>query len=305
MIHLHPETDLATAAWIDLVSPTEEEVERVQRATGLRAPPEHEVAEIETSSRLAYGGGVFTLTTPLLTRAEDGSAMPTPVGFVLGARALVTVRFANIPTFDEARKLCKAHDADTAEQSFLYLFEAIVDKAADALEHIGAECDTLSRGAFRERKVESGALRAMLRRIGTAADKASHVRDSLLGIGRIASFVTQPGLAGAPKVDAQRMNAIHADVVSLTDYESHLSNKLQFLLDATLGFISIEQNEIVKTLTIASVVGIPPVIVVGIYGMNFHAMPELSWPFGYPFALGLMVVTGLLPLIWFKRRGWM
>lgn len=305
MIHLHPDTDLATATWIDLVSPTPDEIARVREATGLRAPAEHEVSEIETSSRLAFASGVYTLSTPLLTPGEDGAAVLTPVGLVLDGRVLLTVRFAAIPSFDEAQKLCRAQNAATAEEAFLHLFEVVVDRSADGLEHAGAECDEISRGAFRDRKIDSGALRAMLRRIGTVADKLSRVRDSLLGIGRIAAFVTQSGVTGAPHVNPRRMHAIHADVVSLTDYESHLSNKLQFLLDATLGFINIEQNEIVKTLTVASVVGIPPVIVVGIYGMNFHAMPELSWPFGYPFALAVMVVTGLLPLIWFKRRGWL
>jgi magnesium transporter len=101
------------------------------------------------------------------------------------------------------------------------------------------------------------------------------------------------------------MKAIRADIASLTDYEAHLSAKVQFLLDATLGFINIEQNEIVKTLTIASVVGIPPVLVAGIYGMNFRVMPELTWAFGYPLAVGLIVVSALVPLLWFKRRRWM
>jgi magnesium transporter len=106
-------------------------------------------------------------------------------------------------------------------------------------------------------------------------------------------------------VNATRLKAIRADIASLTDYEAHLAGKVQFLLDATLGFINIEQNEIVKTLTIASVVGIPPVLIAGIYGMNFRLMPELRWVLGYPMALALIAVSGLLPLWWFKRRGWM
>lgn len=305
MIHLHPDTELARATWIDLVSPTPEEIARVQEVTGLRAPAEHEVSEIESTSRLAFAKGVYTLSAPLLIRDADGSPMLTPVGFVLDARVLLTVRFAAIPTFDDAREVCRSNEAATAEQAFLHLFEVLVDRSADALEHGGAECDAISRGAFTDRKVDSAALRATLIKIGRVADKLSRIRDSLLGIGRIASFVTQEGVSGAPPIHTARMHAVQRDVVSLTDYESHLSNKLQFLLDATLGLINIEQNEIVKTLTIASVVGIPPVVVVGVYGMNFHAMPELSWPLGYPFALALMVVTGLIPLVWFKRRGWM
>jgi magnesium transporter len=141
--------------------------------------------------------------------------------------------------------------------------------------------------------------------VGSVAERASRIRDSLLGLGRIAAFVMESRIEGAPSVSAARIKAIRADVASLTDYEAHLAGKVQFLLDATLGFINIEQNEIVKTLTIASVVGIPPVLVAGIYGMNFRVMPELGWSFGYPMAIGLIVVSTLIPLAWFKRRGWM
>lgn len=305
MILMHPQNDLATATWIDLVSPTRDEISEVERATGLVVPAEHEVREIESSSRLAFAKGVYTLSAPLLTRHDDGTAVLTSVGFVLDGHRLVTARFAPIATFDEARAVCRAECAATAEEAFLHIFEVIVDKSADELEHAGADCDTLSRGTFRNRITKSAALRAVLRQIGGVADHISQVRDSLLAIGRIAAFVTQGGFENAPHVNAERMKAIRADVVSLTEYESHLSAKLQFLLDATLGFINIEQNEIVKTLTIASVIGIPPVLVAGIYGMNFRAMPEIGWPYGYPFALLLIVVTTLLPLVWFKRRGWM
>ena len=118
-------------------------------------------------------------------------------------------------------------------------------------------------------------------------------------------FVRQSVLPDVLLVSAGRMNGIGADIASLTEYETRLSAKVQFALDATLGFINIEQNEIVKTLTIASVAGIPPVLVAGIYGMNFHKMPELEWSLGYPMALAFIVVTTLLPLLWFKKRGWM
>ncbi|MEO8796458.1 MAG: CorA family divalent cation transporter, partial [Polyangiaceae bacterium] len=176
----------------------------------------------------------------------------------------------------------------------------------DILEHAGTECDSLSHSAFRaDTKKAENRLLHTLKRVGAVADRTSHIRDTLLGIGRVAAFMTDSGYEGAPQVNPGRMKAIRADVASLTDYESHLSGKIQFLLDATLGFISVEQNEIVKTLTIASVVGIPPVLIVGVYGMNFKYMPELEWHLGYPLALLAVVVSGLLPLLWFKKRGWM
>jgi magnesium transporter len=137
------------------------------------------------------------------------------------------------------------------------------------------------------------------------SDGISHLRDSLLGIGRITVFVYEAGGGAQLTLSATRLNAIRGDLVSLNDYQAHLSGKVQFLLDATLGFISIQQNDIVKTLTIVSVVGVPPVLIAGIYGMNFKVMPELAWPLGYPFALALIVVSTLVPLVWLKWRGWM
>ncbi len=307
MIQAHPSDDLATAAWIDLFQPTEEEIERVTRATGFRIPRESEISEIESSSRLGFKESAYYLSTPLVAPQENGDLRLTSVGFVLSSRVLLTVRFAALASFDAAHEAGAAAQVRSAEDAFLRIIELIVDRSADKLEHSGAECDDLSRGAFSAsaRDTISANLRSALRRVGAVADRTSRVRDALQGLGRVAAYVTESGFAGAPALSGARLKAIRADVASLTDYEAHLSGKVQFLLDATLGFINIEQNEIVKTLTIASVVGIPPVLVVGIYGMNFRVMPELNWRFGYPMALLLIVVTALLPLVWFKRRGWL
>jgi magnesium transporter len=176
------------------------------------------------------------------------------------------------------------------------------------LEHASAELDAVSRHSFHAdgvRKKQSNALRQALRKLGQMGDWSSQIRDTLLGLGRMAAFVSETGEAMLDKHQTPRLKAVRADIASLNDYQLHLSGKVQFLLDATLGFINIEQNDIVKTLTIVSVVGVPPVLIAGIYGMNFRVMPELGWHYGYPFALALMVVTGLLPLLWFKWRGWM
>ena len=246
----------------------------------------------------------------------DGEHELTPVGFVLSSRVLLTLHFVPLAAFDAYRDESAAQPPKSAEEALLRIFELIVDRAADNLERAGAACDDLSRAAFRGGRARgketpkgtakvATKLSAALRRIGATAEKISRMRDELLGLGRIGAYLEESGIAGAPKVNATRLKGIRADIASLTDYEAHLSSKVQFLLDATLGFINIEQNEIVKTLTIASVVGIPPVLVAGIYGMNFRVMPELRWALGYPMALALIVVSGLLPLWWFKRRGWM
>jgi magnesium transporter len=306
MILAHPDADLAAAAWIDLREPTDEELARVRTATGLRIPDQHQISEIESSSRLAFEKGTYYVSTPLVAPGDDGQLVLVQVGFVLSARVLLTIRFGPLPSFDAAHEGFGTQRAGTAEEALLRIFEIVVDRSADKLERCGAVCDELSRSAFRDgdRTRLSRDLRTTLSRVGGIADRMSRIRDALLGLGRIAAYVTEGGIEGAPAVNGARMKAVRADIASLTEYESHLSGKAQFLLDATLGFINIEQNDIVKTLTVASVVGIPPVIVEGIYGMNFRVMPELTWAFGYPLAVGLIVVSALVPLLWFKRRRW-
>jgi magnesium transporter len=291
-----------------LLAPTGDEIEQVRAATGLRMPTEAEISEIESSSRLAFQDGAYYLSTPVVAGDAEHGQLLMPVGFVYAARVLVTVHFSALPALEAAREQSASRPFDSAEQEVLQIFELIVDRAADNLERASAECDDLSRAAFRtnpERAKLSAKLGSALRRIGRAADAISRLRDELLGLGRIAAYVTESKIEGAPPLDPARVKALRADVASLTDYEGHLAGKVQFLLDATLGFINIEQNEIVKTLTIASVVGIPPVLIAGIYGMNFHHMPELSWTFGYPAAVGLMalVCVGLYRI--FRRSGWL
>jgi magnesium transporter len=320
MLLTHPPGEASAAVWIDLLAPTAEESAAVRQATGLRVPTEDQISEIESTSRLAFEGGAYYVSAPLVAPGAEGDHLLTPIGFVCSSRVLLTVRFAALPSIDAAHAQARAQPPKTAEEALLRIFELVVDRAADGLEHSGAECDDLSRAAFRGGRQSGPAtakasakgtaaaankLAAALRRIGGVADRVSRIRDELLGLGRIGAYIMESGIEGAPPVSATRLKAIRADVASLTDYQAHLSGKVQFLLDATLGFINIEQNEIVKTLTIASVVGIPPVLIAGIYGMNFRVMPELHWSFGYPMALALIVVSGLLPLWWFKRRGWM
>jgi magnesium transporter len=302
MIATCPGGHVQKAAWIDLRSPSDAELEEVRAATGLRVPTQEQVSEIEATSRLAFADGAYSLSTPLVTPRQDGRLAVVPVGFVLSSRHLLTAHFADVAGIDAALSSCKE---DTAQGAFLHVLEVLVDRLADALEHASADCEALSHEAFREpvaNERRAADLRDTLRQVGRVAECASQIRDALLGIGRIAAYVGT--VDPAPHVDVQRLQAVRADVASLTDYESHLSGKVQFLLDATLGFISVDQNDVVKTLTIASVVGIPPVLIAGIYGMNFKYMPELGWTFGYPAAILLMIVSGLIPYFWFKRRGW-
>jgi magnesium transporter len=305
-------TSLEGAVWIDLVNATEDERKRVETVIKQTLPTQADIQEIETSSRVYVESSVLYLSTPLLTGDQCVTDTVTSVGFVLTPSLLVTQRFAAIQAFEAVARRYDKVEKPTASDAFLKLLEVVVDHAADALEHAGTQLETISHRAFRgepatrrKHTQTANALRDALRRLGSLADGISHLRDSLLGISRIAAFVDETARETHLSGLHPRLKAIRGDISSLNDYQAHLSAKIQFLLDATLGFISIQQNEIVKTLTIVSVVGVPPVLIAGIYGMNFKFMPELTWHLGYPFALALILLSGLLPLGWLKWRGWM
>ena len=313
MLRSHPEASepWSEATWIDLCAATDSERAAVERATGLRVPDQPAVREIETSSRVYTEKDALYLSTPIPASANASEPL-SAVGFVLTRRVLISVRFTENAVFDGLFQGCQGAPARTSCDAFLRILEALVDRAADTLEYCSAELDGLSHRAFHAEKVHrrgqksaSEKLRGTLRKLGQMGDRISQIRDTLLGFGRIAAFVCEAGNTIVSTDERPRLLAARADISSLNDYQQHLSGKVQFLLDATLGFISMEQNDVVKALTIVSVVGVPPVLIGGVYGMNFEHMPELHWTFGYPLALLLMLITGLLPLVWFKWRGWM
>jgi magnesium transporter len=298
--------------WIDLLNATAEERQFVEQRLKIRVPSLESLGEIEASSRLIFDHNTLYLSTPSVGVNEHNEAQITSVGFIIGPRVLVTVRFSPLPTFDTVAKRIEADDdLQNGMCVFTALLEAMVDRGADVLEHLGATTDTLSRTVFRgglvrsKRPVRSSRkMREALANVGDLADRLAMARDVLLGVGRIASFANDVGSEWITPSSKKRLEAVSKDVMSLGDYESRLSDKIQLLLDAVLGFINIQQNDLFKILTIVSVVGVPPTILVGIWGMNFKNMPELSWTFGYPLAWMAVIASGLLPLLWFKRRGW-
>ena len=299
--------------WVDLCHPSEEEIGKACTVYGLDIPPRSQLEEIEFSSRLQYEDGVFTISVPVTPPNKDGGEdVTSPLGFVLTKDMLVTIRFAQLHTFD-AITARVARRPRSADDIFLVIVEAMVDYNADRLEDLRAQALQISRRIFHKElrdwqrnKVAqvNRMLRDTLMEIGDMNERLSHVRDTLLVLQRAVPFVAEHGDGWLENTVKARLKIAGADIHSLTEYGEHLTNKLQFLLDADLGFIATEQNDLFKVLTIASVVGIPPVLVAGIYGMNFHNMPELNWAFGYPYGLALIVVSGLLPLWWFKWRGW-
>jgi magnesium transporter len=312
MITVFPLSDrslerLDEAVWIDLQSPSEDEAAEVELATGLKVPSREDVSAIEASSRLQRVGRALYLSAPLLAAGE--ATHLSPVGFVLTPERLITLRFDNLVAFDLAAGHMEGDRDLTGFGAFTCLFESIVDKLADGLEVLGAELDHTSHGVFHQKSYRRGAAneihqRQTLAKVGRMGERLSQIRSVLLNVGRIVPFVLEvcPGETAEPIL--ARLKAVRQDIASLNDYEAHLTNKVQFLLDAVLGFISISQNDIFKFLTVWSIVGIPPTLVAGIYGMNFKSMPELNWAWGYPFGWAMIVVSALIPLAWFKWKGW-
>jgi len=301
--------------WIDLLKPEVSEVVFVEKTTGLAVPSVEELSEIESSSRLRARNGALYLSAPLIFRPEPDQPLSTPAGFVLTRDRLITVRFAELPSFASFADRTIAADSPpvTSAGIFAELLEVVVDRLADALERSASELDGLSHRLFRagpaaplsrRRSIEEADLKVILRRVGHNGDLASKIRDSLLGIARIVPFVLTLAADWLPPEVKPRLETLRQDVASLNDYDAHLLNKVQLLLDATLGLINIDQNNIIKVLTIVSVVGVPPTLVASMYGMNFKHMPERDWSWGYPYGLALIVLSAILPLLWFKWRGW-
>lgn len=304
--------DLRNACWIDMINPDDAEFRRVHAITGLPLPTRDRLAEIESSSRLAATDGVLTLSMPLIS-AIDTAPKPLPGGFVLSRDRLITIRFAPSRLFDgfAARQLAATLPDYGSTHLFVGLLEAIVDRHADALEEVRAELDLVSHRIFADQAMRLGGgkhedrmLRQTLAAIGRTGDLISFIRDSQVTASRLVPYVQTTAKEWLPADLAPHFEALTRDIASLNDFEGHLNNKLQFLLDATLGFINIAQNNVMKVLTVASVVGIPPVLIAGIYGMNFKSMPEYNWSWGYAYGLSVILISALITLGWFKWRDW-
>jgi len=298
--------------WMDLLNPDEKEIEFVKRRAKVRVPTKEALSEIEVSSRLSKEGNRLYLSAPVIGHATIEHAELSPAGFIVGPDFLVTIRYESLPAFDAVAERLKQEESPADGMGvFVALLEAIVDRGADVLEHLATAVDEVSKSVFKGNLRGSASprssnftLRQALSKVGALGDRSSKARDVLLGVGRMASFTLDVCHDMLSDEFRDQLHAVTKDVASLSDYETHLSDKSQFLLDAVLGFITIEQNDIFKVLTIASVVGVPPTLMAGIWGMNFKFMPELSWTWGYPFAWAIIILSAVAPLLWFWRRGW-
>jgi magnesium transporter len=301
-------------SWIDAERPDPQEIAFLERTLGIEVPTLETLSEIETSSRLRSEKDWLYLSIPMIHRADGFMPALTPLGFVLSKDVLLTVRFKPMKAFDEVLETisrCPAHAGGPG--ALVAILEVIVDHAADVLESVGRDLDCLSEEIFgtnaanvpRHKPREDGEqLRLVLRKVGRNGDLTSKIEDLLLGMARMVPYVAANA---APYLEAgirAKLKTLQRDIASLNDYETHLTDKIQFLLDATLGLTNIDQNNIFRILTVVSVIGIPPTFVASMYGMNFKNIPEYDWSFGYQYGLLLIALSAIVPIIWFKWRGW-
>ena len=317
---LTPARDLPAAlgegvVWLDLFNPTPEEDAYVESTLGISLPSREEMQEIEVSARLYNEGGAEFMTITTIAMLDSDDPVATPITFVLKGGTLATVRFAEPRAFPSVVARAQRPSAvacATGEQVMLSLIEALIDRMADTLERVALDIEAISRSVFRSkskrgRLSKSRDLETTIEQIGTSGELLTKLRESLVSISRLLTYHSagEANDRRALKEVRARIKSLHRDAVALSDQSNFLSNKTDFLLDATLGLINLEQNQIIKIFSIVAVVLMPPTLVASIYGMNFSHMPELNWALGYPMALLVMVIAAVVPYLWFKREGWL
>ncbi|HZH26136.1 MAG TPA: magnesium transporter CorA family protein [Azospirillaceae bacterium] len=318
--------------WVDLLRPRPEELEFVQTAFGIALPSREEMREIEISSRLYVEDGAVFMTTQVMYHSESDAPDQSELTCVITPAALITLRYEeprSVATF-AARVMKQPELLASPEDGLLALLDAVLDRIADVLEVVGSRIDSLSRAVFTARlkdrprnkrsrnwlghrfggphpdeAEDTEDLQEVLRGIGRAGDISHKIRDTLAGMERLTAYYASVSTNRLNKEQRTALKTVQRDIRSLVEHVGFLSHESAFLLEATLGLVNLEQNRIIKIFSIASVVFLPPTLVGTVYGMNFQHMPELAWGFGYPMALIIMLLSAILPLLYFRFRGWL
>ena len=303
------ETLLKKALWIDLLSPSKVEETAVEQYIGRNLPTREEMIEIEISSRLYQENGTLFMTALMIAHSDSPAPTLEPVTFVLTHKQLITIRYIEPQSFQlfisQIKKMDITHRDATA--LLIELLDTTIDRLADILELIGAHLDDYSKTIFQQQHANTVKIdyQQLMNTVGANADLNTKTRESLVTFNRLISFLVQTTGSEMDSKGQLRLASLSKDIVSLSDHANFLSTKINFLLDATLGKVSIEQNNIIKLFSVAAVIFLPPTLVASIYGMNFHFMPELTWKHGYLFAIGMILLAAWLPYKYFKYRKWL
>ncbi len=298
------------ALWIDLLEPTTAEEQAVEQALGIDVPTREEMREIESSNRFYEDNGTLYMTATVVTRLDTDLPERTQVTFILTSSKLVTNRYTDPLPFRRFIAFAATHPATAGSGASVLagILESIINRIADVLERVGGDVDSVSSQVFsRTHQTRKAPLdfESVLAQIGQSGDLVSKASESLVSLTRLLGFVQQSGNAQVTQDARARLRTLSRDVLAMSDHSNFLSNKVQFLLDATLGMVSIDQNNIIKIFSVVTVFLLPPSVVVGYYGTNFQHIPWLHATWGPWALLAMMAVSAAIPYWYFKRRGWL
>lgn len=299
----------ADAVWLDLLEPTIAEEKKVEEFLEIDVPTREEMREIETSNRLYEEGGALYMTVTLVTKLDSDAPENSQVTFILKGNRLATNRYVDPMPFRAYIAYAERHLAQCGTGPAIYagLIEAIVNRIADVIERAGSDLDAISAEVFApQRRRRGGArdFRSVLQKVGHAGDLISKARESLASLSRMLVFVQQAPMDLSPDVRS-RLKTIARDVTQMADHATFLGNKVNFILDATLGMVNIDQNNILKIFSVVTVVLLPPSVIGAMFGMNFDLIPTSHAAWGFWGAVGLMTISAIVPFLIFKWRGWL
>ncbi len=293
---------MSQAVWIDAHEPSDEERDQINRILRAELPESDDVEEIEFSARYFLDGAGIHVHSLFLSPGEGGRHNTVTVAFILQDKRLLTVREGDLADFRLLRMRARRGQVhvSSAQDLLITMFEQKVENLADALEDIHRKLEDVSHMVLEDPEAE---LEEAIDRLAKLEDSNGKIRLCLMDTQRSISFLQRHIREHFELQETAR--EIKRDVDTLMSHTAFLFDKINFLMDSTQGFINIEQSQIIKTFSIAAVVFLPPTVVASIYGMNFDFMPELEWKFGYIWALGIMVLSGIAPYWYFKSKDWL
>ena len=290
--------------WIDVVSPDDEELAWIKEAYNVVLPELEDLGDLEASARYFEGEdeNIHIRTDFLL--AEDEASRNVRVAFVLTRDVLFSIHDEDLPVFRLVRLRARMRPGSVrnAKDVLIDLYATDAEYSADSIEEIYERLEEASRRVLAE-NVTDAAAADVLETIAREEDLNGRIRRNVMDTRRAVSFLMRSQLLSAEQQDEARQ--ILRDIDSIENHTAFLFDKINFLMDATVGFININQNKIIKLFSVVSVALMPPTLIASIYGMNFKLMPELDWAIGYPWAIALMAVSAAIPLVYFKRKGWL
>ena len=306
-INIESRADLESSSpiWVDLTDPNDDERGWVRSIYGVTLPGEDEVKDIEASARYYEAeNGDLHLRTDFLREEDEGPSREVTVAFILAKDMLFSVHADDLPVFRLVRMRARSRPGSINDYKdvLLDLYATDAEYSADALEGVYQNLEEVSRRVLQKELSDQDAATA-LNAMAKEEDLNGRIRRNLMDTRRGVSFLMRGRLFNAEQFDEARQ--ILRDIESLDGHTAFLFDKINFLMDATVGFININQNKIIKIFSVASVAFLPPTLIASIYGMNFRILPELNWEYGYVFALGLMIASAITPFLYFRKRGWL